>query len=68
MPIRMVFAAAVSCVAAAAVVAAPTAAAVPTPQPVCNSNGAVDMCQSLGNVEINVPKRAGELYPYGYLP
>jgi hypothetical protein len=69
MRIALTFATGLSALIAAVVVAAPTAAAAPMPQPkVCAASGAGSMCQSPGNVEINIPRRAVEFYPYGYMP
>ena len=69
MRIALTFISVFSALTAAAVVAVPTAAAAPMPQPkICASSGIGSTCQSPGNVEINIPRRAVEFYPYGYIP
>jgi hypothetical protein len=69
MRIRLAIATAVSVLAAVAVAAAPTTAAAPAPKPrLCGSSGAGSMCQSPGNVRIDVPRRALTHYQDVYLP
>lgn len=69
MRITLTFTAGLSALAAAALLAVPAAAASPIPPPkTCAAAGAGSTCQSPGIVEINIPRRAVEFYPYGYMP